>query len=747
MKDGSYTYYTPGAFPGGFIGPNRTDRLSVAGTTLSNGKKSMLLERLHLRNYGRHHDLTIDFKPQLNAIVGRNGAGKTTILDALLFLLSGINRAVGKNEDNVSQYAKPGEPAFAELVFSHNGEQLRLKRGLQPNTADLVIDKDRVRGITACNNAVLAKLGVTPNQLNDYVFVEQRRIDSWFDKAPSARAEDMTSLFGATGAESAYKALLKAQPISVPQLPENMGNVLQELSQVQQQVLELQGRRGGFSDLPEKPADRLDQLNAKIREYHQRTGLQVQIDSRRRDLETFNRELTQVTGSLEASLRDIAELEQAVLPWRQAATTANRLLAQWATYHKANFARRAYQRDLATFSAQVKSRMLLPVKPADLVLPDDTQFQLTLAQLQPAAAEAEMMCNQLKRLQPGQPCPTCGSEPANIAAHLEQHSQRLASLQQELFPLLERQRKTTAYHAAVEQCRQNRRALKQQLRGLKQARRALLACDAPQTPEHELHQTRADAKIVEDGLQAAGNVRDSLQRKQQDLIAAINQAAADLKHYESLPPPLSPQELQTVEAEVQRINDRLTERAALDSEIKVLEERARGLQQRADIIRDTVKRAAGIQHASTRLKQVAEILHHTAAPRILTQTRLEAMLDEVNASLGLLEAPFRVALDEALTFWAEFLDGTVRQPDRRLSVGQRITLAIALRIAMNSTLVGDLGLLILDEPTAGLDAETLACVPAAIARLREISESRGLQVLFVTHEQALIEKFENVIAL
>ena len=123
------------------------------------------------------------------------------------------------------------------------------------------------------------------------------------------------------------------------------------------------------------------------------------------------------------------------------------------------------------------------------------------------------------------------------------------------------------------------------------------------------------------------------------------------------------------------------------------------------------------------------------------------MLEEVNATLEIFDAPYRVTMDENLGFIATFLDGVRRQPDRRLSVGERIVLAMAFRITVNSTFAGQVGMLVMDEPTAGLDEHNLGCLPQALSRLKELSDERGLQVLMVSHEGRIMSTFDNVITL
>ncbi|MBS1812244.1 MAG: AAA family ATPase [Acidobacteria bacterium] len=49
----------------------------------------MRIDRLHIQNFRKFADLTFDLHPQFTLLVGGNGSGKTTILDALAFCLGG----------------------------------------------------------------------------------------------------------------------------------------------------------------------------------------------------------------------------------------------------------------------------------------------------------------------------------------------------------------------------------------------------------------------------------------------------------------------------------------------------------------------------------------------------------------------------------------------------------------------------------------------------------------------------------
>jgi len=121
------------------------------------------------------------------------------------------------------------------------------------------------------------------------------------------------------------------------------------------------------------------------------------------------------------------------------------------------------------------------------------------------------------------------------------------------------------------------------------------------------------------------------------------------------------------------------------------------------------------------------------------------MQDEINALLVRFDSHFTVVADEDLSFTAVFTDGR-RVPAGRRSGGEKVILALAFRVVVNSMFASELGLLCLDEPTAGLDDGNLTCINIALERLKELSKSHGLQVIMITHERNL-PCFDKVIDL
>lgn len=104
-------------------------------------------------------------------------------------------------------------------------------------------------------------------------------------------------------------------------------------------------------------------------------------------------------------------------------------------------------------------------------------------------------------------------------------------------------------------------------------------------------------------------------------------------------------------------------------------------------------------------------------------------------NLGLDDATVRGRVEEALALLA--VDHLAGRPTHQLSYGERKRVAIAGAVAMRPCV------LLLDEPTAGLDPSAVAETLAALARLQE----HGSTVVMSTHDVDLALRWADEVAL
>ncbi|MBN1561344.1 SMC family ATPase [candidate division KSB1 bacterium] len=95
----------------------------------------MVIKSLKLHNYRRFDHLEIEFPENLIGIVGRNGVGKSSIIEAIGWALYG-NRFVRTDKYDVrSQGADDKSVCSAEIVFVYGGTEFRLQRKLKGKNA------------------------------------------------------------------------------------------------------------------------------------------------------------------------------------------------------------------------------------------------------------------------------------------------------------------------------------------------------------------------------------------------------------------------------------------------------------------------------------------------------------------------------------------------------------------------------------------------------------------------------------
>ena len=85
----------------------------------------MIIESLEMTNFLSHEKTNIVFENGINIITGKNGAGKTSILDAIKFALFAESRNSEKNNELI----KKGKHFFdIYLRFNVNGDEYEVYR-------------------------------------------------------------------------------------------------------------------------------------------------------------------------------------------------------------------------------------------------------------------------------------------------------------------------------------------------------------------------------------------------------------------------------------------------------------------------------------------------------------------------------------------------------------------------------------------------------------------------------------------
>src|SRR2546422_292305 len=163
----------------------------------------MQLLRLRLVNFRQHADTELEFGPGITGIIGPNGSGKTSILEALAWALYGV-QAVREDKDSIRRLGAKGRAGVeVDLEFRLGAHEYRVKRGL--STAVLHQDGQVVaNSLKAVTDELERTLGMTHDEFFNTYFTGQKELAVMAALGKTERAAFLSRVLG-------YERLREAQ--------------------------------------------------------------------------------------------------------------------------------------------------------------------------------------------------------------------------------------------------------------------------------------------------------------------------------------------------------------------------------------------------------------------------------------------------------------------------------------------------------------------------------------------------------
>lgn len=159
----------------------------------------MILNNLKLSNYKQYASLSLEFREGLVGIIGKNGAGKSTIFEAILYCLFGRDES---NKNLVrSSFADPKANVLLELDFTIGESCYRVRRefrgkamavGAELFKNDLMVAK----GVSAVNDELVAVLHMERDAFKRSVFSGQKELSELSDTSGEARKRMVRKMLG-----------------------------------------------------------------------------------------------------------------------------------------------------------------------------------------------------------------------------------------------------------------------------------------------------------------------------------------------------------------------------------------------------------------------------------------------------------------------------------------------------------------------------------------------------------------------
>lgn len=276
----------------------------------------MRIDRIVLNNFISHQSTDTPFFDGITMIIGHNGAGKSSIIDAIVFALFGPKGEYVRGKKAEDLIKKGKMFASVELHFSmgENGYTVfrRVSMKKTDNAAYLEMNGNRIIDtITGVDQEIETILGVSKEIFMNSVFVKQGEMDSLIDEDPAKRKELFSKLIGIdrlTRSSRTVGELVKELENEKAVLNESVKNMepiresLKEMTEQKHDLSESLAKVTGDLVEARKVLSGIDTRKTEL------LGKQSELNSARAELDKINSEIKANEDRLKNTRTEISRL-------------------------------------------------------------------------------------------------------------------------------------------------------------------------------------------------------------------------------------------------------------------------------------------------------------------------------------------------------------------------------------------------------------------------------------------------------
>lgn len=237
----------------------------------------MIFTKLKLNNFKSHEHTVIPFDKGISVIVGENGAGKSTILEAISFALFKQHTAK-KIDDLVRNNANA---MSVELEFTSNGRDYKIIREKRSNLKSSLYKRTSSQGgfVHICTgdrevaNEIRQILDIDSDLFLNAIYIRQGEIAELVDKTPAEKKQLIGKLLGIDSLEKAWK------------------NLLPYITGYESQRSELKGKLYNSSELLEKYTNKKQELEVLKQKGHELEEQLMDVDGLLKEISESKRNM------------------------------------------------------------------------------------------------------------------------------------------------------------------------------------------------------------------------------------------------------------------------------------------------------------------------------------------------------------------------------------------------------------------------------------------------------------------------
>jgi exonuclease SbcC len=259
----------------------------------------MILSYLHLNNYKQYGHLELEFREGLVGVIGKNGAGKSTIFEAILYCLFGKEDG-NKSLVRSSFASDPKANVELELAFSIGEILYVVKREFRGKAlaggAELYKNDQLIaKGITAVNEELVELLHMERDAFKRSVFSGQRELSELSDTTGEARKKMVRKMLGLDNLDEVQVKIATEIRDLNSQIVGQRQNLLEESSQKELE--------NNIQELLTRLKDRLPILKKEVATLNK---IELEFKTKKQNFETEEKRLNQY-HNIERTLAQLRE--------------------------------------------------------------------------------------------------------------------------------------------------------------------------------------------------------------------------------------------------------------------------------------------------------------------------------------------------------------------------------------------------------------------------------------------------------
>ncbi len=670
-----------------------------------------MITSIELGDFLSHSETKLDFENGVTVFVGTNGAGKSSIIDALTFALFGQHT----RKSNKGLIKRGATQGFSKVDFLINGKQYQAVRkveskgGLAAKFSEKVNDGiqeiaagERKQFGESMTHEIEKIIGLDFEKLKIASIVQQGELNSIIKSKPKEFKELLNAVIGIDKLDVASISMKEVIKGFRQKVREQIGYddthidiLLQNLEKHQNEFQEAKPKKAYLSEKHEKLQQEITNLRQRLEEDTPKIDKMKQLELRKEELKNYARE------AIKEIQQEIAQNERKIHDCEGCFQNAGLKINLESKMEKVDSAVEGTQKkiqDLSNQSTSLKEKLIL-------------------------AAKLQLQDNK---------CPVCDSEVEKLNPLFQEENlkEKLVSIQEQIVSTKKEQ----------EMYNKKRLEFAEQLQNARDAEAVLKAHSI--NNEEELKKIKDEIEIKKTNVQKIPFSSNSnlLEIAQIDshskmIFENISKLEEETKGFDESKFTDLKNSINEKQANLSEIDQQLgaimEKISKNEGEIKIIEKAIAELKS----VKDYMIQLDSIQSKIfSRDGLVATSLRSWALNAI--STKASEYLTLLNTKIQRIQLAEKTR-DISITCFSkkEVLDL------ESLSGGEQVSVALALRLGMAKLLgSSNLNLMVLDEPTTHLDAERKKSLVEVLSQLSNISNSEmPMQFIIITHDAEIFE--------